>query len=249
MFEKIKTHLKKYENEYTFFIGISISLALFVWLFFISDYLKNFLLWLENFIQNHTEYAYLVAFVAAIVEGTILLGALPGTSYVVTMGVFMARGEVDWYILFPLVILGGFIGDSIGYFLGGFFSNWMKKNYGKDHNYKFAVSFIEKHGGKSVLLARFISGIKEFVPFIAGILKMPFKKFAVWNFLGAIGWSILWIGVGWIGGSLVENIENITRSVGTAFLIFFLISVYIYYKRNKNNLFPAEAVEEFGEEM
>jgi membrane-associated protein len=54
----------------------------------------------------------------------------------------------------------------------------MKKKYGEDHNYKFASSFIEKHGGKSVLFARFISGIKEFVPFIAGILKMPFKKFA-----------------------------------------------------------------------
>jgi membrane-associated protein len=55
----------------------------------------------------------------------------------------------------------------------------MKNKYGEDYNYKLAVNFIEKHGGKSVLIARFISGIKEFVPFIAGILKMPLKKFMI----------------------------------------------------------------------
>ena len=249
MFKKISEHLKKNIDIYFFGLGIILALSFFIWFIFLSPYLKNFLLWLQDFIQNHKEYAYLVAFGAAIVEGTVLLGALPGTSYVVTMGVFMARGDVEWYILFPLVIIGGFIGDSIGYSLGHFLSNWMKKKFGDDHNYKFAESFIEKHGGKSVMLARFISGIKEFVPFIAGIMKMPFRKFAYWNFLGAIGWAIFWIGIGWIGGSLVEKVETITRVVGTAFLIFFLISVYVYYKRNKNNLFPSEPVKDFVDEI
>jgi membrane protein DedA with SNARE-associated domain len=78
---------------------------------------------------------------------------------------------------------------------------------------------------------------------------MPFKKFAYWNFLGAIGWAFFWIGIGWVGGSLVENIENITRTVGTAFLIVFLISVYFYYKRNKDNLLPDEAVADFLDEI
>ena len=247
--KKIYEHFQKNIDLYFFWLGILLSLSFFVWFIFISDYLKNFLLFLQDFIQNHVEYAYWVAFIAAIVEGTILLGVLPGTSYIVTMGVFMARGDVEWYILFPIVIIGGFIGDSLGYALGYLFSNWMKRKYGDDHNYKFATSFIEKHGGKSVFLARFISGIKEFVPFIAGILKMPFKEFAIWNFLGAIGWSIFWIGIGWIGGSLVEQVENITKVVGIAFLIFFGISVYIYYKRNKNNLFASEVIKDFADEI
>jgi len=249
MLQKIKEHFEKNIDKYFFGLGIFLALSFFIWFIFISDYLKNFLLYLQDFIQNHKEYAYWVAFISAIVEGTILLGILPGTSYVVTMGVFMARGDVEWYILFPLVIIGGFIGDSLGYGLGHLFSDWMKKKYGNDHNYKFAEDFIEKHGGKSVFLARFISGIKEFVPFIAGILKMPFKKFAFWNFLGAIGWAILWIGVGWIGGSLVEKVETITRIVGSAFLIFFLISIYIYYRRNKDNLFSSDVIKDFIDEV
>jgi membrane protein DedA with SNARE-associated domain len=78
---------------------------------------------------------------------------------------------------------------------------------------------------------------------------MPFKKFAHWNFLGAIGWAFFWIGIGWVGGSLVNKVENITRVVGTAFLIFFLISVYIYYQRNKNNLFATDVIKDFADEI
>ena len=242
---KLKNHFAKYGNTYIFGLGILLGLALFVWLFFLTDYLKNFLLWLQTFVQNHTEYAYLVAFIAAIVEGTIFLGALPGTTYVITMGVFLARGDVEWYWIFPLIIAGGFIGDSTGYFLGKLFSNKLAKKYSKESMYILAQDFIKKHGGKSILFARFISGIKEFVPFIAGIMKMPFKKFAFWNFLGAIGWALFWVGLGWGLGSVVESIENITRTVGTAFLIFFLISAYLYWRKNKDKL----SLENFGEEF
>ena len=232
--QRIKKHFNIYGNLYIYGVSLIISLSLFTWLVFISDIFKDFLLSLENFIQAHVEYAYWIAFASAIVEGTILLGVLPGTTYIITMGWFLARGDLDITILLPLVIVGAILGDLIGYSIGHYFSDYMKKNYSEDYNYKLAVGFIEKHGGKSVFLARFISGVKEFVPFIAGILKMPIKKFMFWNFFGAIGWSVLWIGVGYLGGSYVEEIQSITKVVGSAMLLFFLISAYIYYQRNKN---------------
>lgn len=236
MFNKIKNHFKEYGNLYLFILSIGVALALFIWLIFVSDYLKNFLSWLESFVQNHVEYAYWVAFIAAIVEGTIVLGVLPGTTYIITMGVFLARGEIEWQILLPLVIIGATIGDLIGYTLGKFFSNFLKKLYSDDTSYKMAIHFIHTHGGKSVFIARFISGIKEFVPFIAGTLKMPLKKFIFWDFLGAIGWSIFWIMVGYVGGSFVKDVESITKVVGIVLLIFFSISAFIFYQKNKETL-------------
>jgi membrane-associated protein len=86
---------------------------------------------------------------------------------------------MDPFILFPLVILGAFLGDILGYTIGHFSSGFVKKKIGNDSNYKMAERFVEKHGGKSVLFARFISGIKEMVPFIAGVLSMKIKRFMI----------------------------------------------------------------------
>ena len=234
--QRIKKHFTIYGNLYVYFISLVISLSFTVWFVFISDIFHNFLLALEHFIQHNVEYAYWVAFAAAIVEGTILLGLLPGTTYIITMGVFLARGDLDIMILLPIVIVGAIIGDLVGYGIGHFFSGYMKKNYSDNNNYKLAIKFVDKHGGKSVFIARFISGIKEFVPFIAGILKMRLKKFMFWNFLGAIGWSVLWISLGYIGGTFIEEVQSIVKVVGGLFLTFFLISAYIYYQRNKDKL-------------
>lgn len=236
MINKIKRHLTLHGNLYVYIVSIVISLSFATWLLFISDIFKNFLLFLEHFIQHHVEYAYWIAFTAAIVEGTIILGVLPGTTYIITMGVFLARGDLDIEILLPLVIVGAIIGDLVGYGIGHFFSDYMKRNYKEDYNYKLSIKFIEKHGGKSVFIARFISGIKEFVPFIAGILKMPLKKFMFWNFLGAIGWSIFWLTIGYIGGTYIEEVQNIVKVVGGVLMTFFLFSAYIYYQRNKDKL-------------
>lgn len=132
---------------------------------------------LEHFIQTKPQYVYLIAFLAAVAEGTIILSIVPGTTYVITMGVFLARGDIDAMILFPVLIMGAFLGDLLGYAIGSYSSVFVQKYYGEDTNYKMAKGFVKKHGGKSVFLARFISGVKELVPFLAGILKMNLKKF------------------------------------------------------------------------
>jgi membrane protein DedA with SNARE-associated domain len=121
----------------------------------------------------------------------------------------------------------------LGYVIGYFSSKWVKKKLGHDHNYIAAEKFIEEHGGKSVFLARFISGIKELVPFIAGVMSMKMKKFMFWNFLGAIGWSVLWLLAGFFLGENIKDIDAITRATGIAVFIFFVITVVLIYIRNR----------------
>ncbi len=215
--------------------GFLLVFFLLVYLIFFTDFLKNLLLSLEYFIQNHTEYVYLLAFLIAITEGTIILGLMPGTSYIITLGVFWARGDIDPFLLFPLVILGATLGDLLGYALGSYSSKFIKKRYKDNTEYLIAKKFIAKHGAKSVFIARFVSGMKEIVPFAAGILNMNLKKFMFFNFLGAIGWAFLWIMVGYISGFFITDIEHIVKTVGAVLLIFFVIGVYIFYRRHTKN--------------
>lgn len=232
--EQVRKHLKEKGLVYLFGLAVLFSTYFLVWVFFISDILKNFLLWVEVFFQTQKEYAYLVAFLAAIAEGTIILSIVPGTSYIVTTGVFWARGDVDPFILFPIVILGAFLGDILGYVIGHFSSRFVKERFGEDENYKTAKKFVDVHGGKSVFFARFISGVKELVPFVCGILFMNIRKFMFWNFLGAIGWSFLFIGLGYVLGDRIKEVESIVKAVGFGILSFFGISMFILYKRNKD---------------
>lgn len=236
--EKVKKHLKVHWQSYFLNSFILLVICFFIWVFFFSDILKNFLLWLELFFQTQKEYAYLIAFFMAISEGTIILSLVPGTSYVVTAGVFWARGDMDPFILFPVVILGAFLGDILGYTMGHFSSGFVKKKIGNDSNYKIGENFIKKHGGKSVFFARFISGIKEMVPFIAGVLSMKIKMFMIWNFLGAIGWSILFLSLGYFLGDNIEEIDSVVKATGFGILIMFLIGIFLMYRKEyeKNNM-------------
>lgn len=233
--EKVKIHLKQNGYAYIFNLFLLSFSSLLIWVFFFSDILKNFLIWVEVFFQTQKEYLYIIAFVAAIAEGTIILSVIPGTTYIVTTGVFWARGDVDPLILFPIVILGAFMGDILGYVIGKVSSGFVKKRFGENINYKLSEKFIKKHGGKSVFFARFVSGIKELVPFVCGILSMDLKKFMFWNFLGAVGWSILFICLGYILGNKIQEVESIVRAVGIGILTFFSISMFLFYRKNKDS--------------
>lgn len=230
--KKLKKHFEEYWQYYIFNIVTLALLSFLIWVFFISDILKNFLLWLEVFFQTQKEYAYLIAFLMAIAEGTIILGVMPGTSYVITAGVFWARGDMDPFILFPLVISGAFIGDILGYSLGRFSSKFIRRKMGDNANFKTAEDFIEKHGGQSVFFARFVNGIKELVPFIAGILKMNMRTFMFWNFMGAIGWSVFYLSIGFILGDNIKEIDLIVKSVGLSILTFFILTVFVMYRKS-----------------
>ncbi len=205
----------------------------FAWIIFKTDLLERIFNLFENFIKNNLEYAYLIAFLVAVAEGTIILGLMPGTSYIVMMGILWAKGIIDPLLLFPIIILGATMGDLLGYSIGSFISGPLKKKFNDNLNYKIGKKFVEKHGPKSVFIARFVTGMKEIVPFVMGTLNMNLKKFMTFNFLGAIGWSILWVGIGFLAGSIVDKAEHFVKIIGLMILSIFLFSIYIFYKKHK----------------
>ena len=186
------------------------------------------------FIQNHTEMMYMVAFFAAMAEGTIFLALVPGSTFILSLGAFAANGDLSFAILFIVVVIGAFLGDNLGYLIGRFFGRnimkfeWIDKKY-----YVFTESFLLQHGRKSIFFARFISGIKEIAPFIAGVMNMNRKSFAVWNLVGGFFWAILWLGSGYIFGQDLNSVTGILKGIAILGLIGFFSCVTLFYLKNR----------------
>ncbi len=131
---------------------------------------------------------------------------LPGDSLLITAGVLANPANpnhissLDIIYLNIILILAAVIGDQVGYILGRKTGDaiWQKPD-GRFYKKKYLVeahAFYEKHGSWSITLARYVPILRTFVPFIAGVARMSYKKFALWNIFGGILWitSLLWVG-------------------------------------------------------
>ena len=156
-------------------------------------------------IEQFSSYAAFIAFFSAFGETLIGIGwFLPGSTILLIMGVLAGQGYLNIVTVMIFGILGAWLGDSVNYQLG--------KRYGLEllqkpqlhlpaSTIEKAHAFLNSHGAKSVFFSRFLPGLKETVPFLAGSVQMDRRKFLIWNFLGAIGWSFEFIATGYLFSS------------------------------------------------
>lgn len=172
--------------------------------------------------------------VAAIVfaESGLLIGFfLPGDTLLFSAGLLASQGALSLPWLLVIVTLAAIVGDNVGYSIGRRAGpRIFKKEDGilfhKDHLQR-AEKFYEKHGGKTVTIARFVPVVRTFAPVVAGAGKMPRKKFMAYNVVGAVAWvwSMALLGY-WLGGKMpwLENyidiilIAVVVLSVGVSFI-------------------------------
>ncbi len=187
--------------------------------------------------------AYLLVFFFAASESTIGLSMLvPGSLIVMTLGALSAMGSFKIQYILLLAILGAVLGDNISYFLGKTFGRKLlsKLKFINSDTIDLAERFIQKHGSKSVALGRFVPFVKETVPFVAGTLGMPRRKFMIFNFLGALGWAALWPGMGYLfaksvlaGNSFLGKIQLILMLSVFSYLLYLLIRESLYSNYNQ----------------
>lgn len=150
---------------------------------------------------------------------------LPGDSLLFTAGFFASQGYAPLDILLIGAFLAAAIGDSVGYAFGkkvgpSIFTKEDSLFFNKEHITR-AQHFYEKHGRKTIILARFIPIVRTFAPIVAGIGNMAYKTFIIFNLLGAFlwTWAMLWLGYGL--GALIPNPD---RYVLPAVIVIILIS-------------------------
>lgn len=166
---------------------------------------------------------------------------LPGDSLLLTLGLMSARGDIELKILIPSLLVATILGDHFSYFLGRKFSVWTSRNMSRifleKKHLEMAHIFYDKHGGKTILLCKFIAFVRTFAPFVAGTSRMNYWRFSLYEVSGAI----LWVG-GIVGGAHYFG-KTVNFDIGEYFhyfvilLVFLLVSPFLIklFKKSDNN--------------
>lgn len=171
-------------------------------------------------------WAYLVLFAIVFAETGLLVGFfLPGDSLLFTVGVVAGAGDLNILLINVVLIAAAIIGDAVGYTLGRnagprVFSRPDSRIFKQDHLLR-TKAFYEKHGGKTIIYARFVPIIRTFAPFVAGVAQMPYTRFAAFNIFGGIGWVVLMT----MSGYFLGNVPLIRRHFEKVVILIVLISV------------------------
>ena len=161
---------------------------------FVIALLKDPYLALDGFIQAHGTLTYVLLFAIVFAEtGLIVTPILPGDSLLFATGVLASStGRLDVSIVIPLLILAALLGDNVNYFVGKYFSDFVKSKdkilFLKREHISRTEEFYETNGGKTVIMARFIPIIRTVAPFVAGAGSMKYGKYILFCILGAILW-------------------------------------------------------------
>lgn len=161
---------------------------------------------LFSLVVDYGTLLYLLLFIIVFCEtGLVITPFLPGDSLLFAAGTVVGAGYLSYPILIVVLLTAAIIGDAVNYMIGNYIGptifNRETKLLNKHHLNKAHI-FYEKHGGKAVILARFMPIIRTIIPFIAGIANMNPRKFLVYNILGAIIWVVSLVSAGYLLGNI-----------------------------------------------
>jgi membrane-associated protein len=159
-------------------------------------------------------------------ETGLLVGVfLPGDSLLVTAGVFAAAGKLNVWHLIGLLSIAAVVGDTVGYWFGrrvgpALFKRPKSVLFNPNH-LRRAHDFYEKHGGKTILIARFMPIIRTFAPIVAGMGGMNYRRFVAFNVFGGVFWVISMTGIGYFLG----RIPGVREHIEVVIIIVVLLSI------------------------
>lgn len=170
--------------------------------------------YLAQFVADHGIWVYLLLFLIVFAEtGLVVTPFLPGDSLLFVAGTLAAAGGMDVVWLCAILAAAAILGDTVNYWVGKWFgarlfrddARWLKREY-LDRTHKF----YERHGGKTIILARFIPIVRTFAPFVAGMGRMSYLKFFAYNVIGGLIWVFSLVLAGFYFGNLPWVKANLT---------------------------------------
>jgi membrane-associated protein len=206
---------------------------------FLIDFVLHMDEHLSVIISDYGAWTYGILFLIIFLEtGFVITPFLPGDSLLFAAGSFAALGALNPVYLFILLSIAAVIGDTVNYSIGHYigpraFSGEIK--YLKKEHLDRTSEFYEKHGGKTIILARFIPIIRTFAPFVAGIGAMTYSKFILYNVVGGISWVAIFTFGGFYFGNLPFVRDNFEIVIFTIIFISFIPPVLEFFKARRGN--------------
>jgi membrane-associated protein len=177
---------------------------------------------------NYNTAIYLILFLVIFIEtGLVIMPFLPGDSLLFTAGLFARTGHLNLSYLFILLFIAAVVGDNLNYFIGKNIGLRMLaikirgKQIVKQEYLDKTQEFYEKHGTKTIIMARFVPIVRTFAPFVAGVAEMKYRRFLSYDLLG----GLLWIGSLTLAGYFLGHFEWIRKNIELVALIIIFISI------------------------
>jgi membrane-associated protein len=206
---------------------------------------------LRDLVTTYGGWVYAILFLIVFAEtGLVVTPFLPGDSLLFAAGALAASGALDGRIATVLLLAAAIIGDAVNYSIGrnigeriiqrartdARWGRWINPEY-----VDRAHAFFEKHGGKAIVLGRFMPIVRTFVPFVAGVAKMSYPTFALYNVVGAIVWVGICVGAGYLFGNVPIVRDNFSLvAIGIVVVsILPMVFEFVKYRRSSKRDAPS----------
>jgi membrane-associated protein len=206
------------------------------------DFVLHIDVHLNEIIRNYGTWTYLILFSIIFCETAFVVTPfLPGDSLLFACGAFAANGALDVWWVCILLSIAAIAGDTVNYWIGAYIG---PKAFTKEDSRFFKKAYLirthefyERHGGKTIIIARFMPIVRTFAPFVAGIGKMSYAKFLTYNIVGGMLWILSFVFLGYFFGNLPVVKKNFTLVIFAIIIISVLPSVIevIRHKRRTRN--------------
>jgi membrane-associated protein len=195
---------------------------------YLIDFVLHLDIHLADFVRNYGLWIYAILFLIIFCEtGLVVTPFLPGDSLLFVAGTLAAIGDnhINAHLMVLLLVTAAILGDASNYFIGKFFGEKLFSNPNskifKQAYLKNTHNFYEKHGGKTIIIARFVPIVRTFAPFVAGMGKMTYFRFFSYNVLGGLLWVPLFMYAGFFFGEL----EFVKKNLSLLIILIILISL------------------------
>ncbi|GBU08345.1 DedA family inner membrane protein [Bacteroidales bacterium] len=206
---------------------------------FLIDFILHIDVHLAELVAEYGMWVYVILFLIIFCEtGLVVTPFLPGDSLLFVAGALAVQttNQVDTHLLVGILIVAAILGDAVNYTIGNLFgkklfSNPQSKIFRQSYLTK-THAFYEKHGGKTIILARFVPIVRTFAPFVAGMGKMHYRNFAIFNVTGAIIWVTLFVYLGHFFGGL-DFVQKNLKLLIVAIIFLSILPGILEFARNK----------------